>query len=86
MRLIMISDTHGRPGRLQRRKTVSQSSELNRIALDYLRRLRAEGLKSTKVEVLKPYDKRTDKRWHVDEDRRRNRCYHVEKRDGWTEM
>jgi len=42
---------------------MSQSSaELNRIALAYLRRLRAEGLKSTKVEVLKPYDKRTDKR------------------------
>jgi hypothetical protein len=40
---------------------VSQSSsELNRIALAYLRRLRAEGLKSTKVEVLKPYEKRTD--------------------------
>jgi len=39
---------------------VSQSSELNRIALDYLRRLRAEGLKGAKVEVLKPYDKRTD--------------------------
>jgi hypothetical protein len=40
---------------------MSQSSaELNRIALAYLRRLRAEGLKSTKVEVLKPYDKRTD--------------------------
>jgi len=36
------------------------SSELNRIALDYLRRLRAEGLKGAKVEVLKPYDKRTD--------------------------
>jgi len=60
MRLIMISDTHGRPDRLQRRTTVSQSSELNRIALDYLRRLRAEGLKGAKVEVLKPYDKRTD--------------------------
>jgi hypothetical protein len=43
------------------KKQVSQSSsELNRIALAYLRRLRAEGLKSTKVEVLKPYDKRTD--------------------------
>jgi hypothetical protein len=61
MRLIMISDTHGRPDRLQRRKTVSQSSsELNRIALDYLRRLRAEGLKGAKVEVLKPYEKRSD--------------------------
>jgi hypothetical protein len=39
---------------------VTSSQELNRIALDYLRRLRAEGLKGAKVEVLKPYDKRTD--------------------------